>query len=47
LAQDICDDIWAIDEFEDADIEGTIIDTYEDEELESFSVRAGKTVSLD
>ena len=47
LAQDICDDIWAIDEFKNADIEGTIIDTYEDEELESFSVRAGKTVSLD
>lgn len=47
LAQDICNDIWDIDEFEDADIEGIIIDTYENEELESFSVRAGKTVSLD
>jgi hypothetical protein len=34
LVEDICNDIW--DEFEDADISGSIIDSYEDEELHDF-----------
>ncbi|UFJ42098.1 copper amine oxidase N-terminal domain-containing protein [Brevibacillus humidisoli] len=35
LVEDICDDIW--NEFEDAEIEGTIYDTDDDDELHEFS----------
>ncbi|MEL7563588.1 MAG: copper amine oxidase N-terminal domain-containing protein [Dehalobacterium sp.] len=47
LLQEICDEIWDDKDLEDADIEGTIYDTYNDDELESFSVKAGKDVDLD
>lgn len=47
LVQEICDEIWDDKDLEDADIEGTIYDTYEKDELESFSVKAGKDVDLD
>ncbi|KUO49430.1 MAG: hypothetical protein APF76_08650 [Desulfitibacter sp. BRH_c19] len=43
--QDICDDI--LDEFEDADITGSIIDTDEDEELISFEIDSRGNVETD
>ncbi|MCR6545465.1 copper amine oxidase N-terminal domain-containing protein [Dehalobacterium formicoaceticum] len=47
LLQEICDAIWDDRDLEDADIDGTIYDTSEREELESFSVKAGKSLKLD
>ncbi len=47
LLQEICEEIWDDRDLEDADIEGVIYDSYEREDLDSFSVRAGKSVKLD